>query len=263
MYLPAGYESSDSEDYYYDGFTTSKPKIQPKKIEKSPMEQMKDRLLLNLRNNELHAIKEELDCGAVKGFDIDEYLDGRWSLLYHACFLGLPDIVQYLIEERGANTNVTENCETPLMVACYSDAKSDQVLKVVKLLIKESTIISSSNLTGVTALMFASSHGHVEVVKYLLSLNDSFDAIDNEGQNALFYAIDGKNLEIAKILIAAGIDLSVVNKFGYTANHYALDENQLEIAELFPPEEVKYETPSTFVSYNRFEDLIPGINGEM
>lgn len=259
--LPAGYEeSSNSEDDFEDGFYHSKPKVKPKIIEKSPKDLMKERLLQHLSGNNLNAIKEELDHGPVKGFDIDEPVDSRWTLLFQACFLARPDIVQYLIEERGADTSPNEAGESPLMVVCYSNGDSDDVLKIAQLLIKNSTNISLSNTAGVTALMFASSHGHIEVVKYLLTLNDAFDAIDNECKNALFHAIEGKQKEIAKILIDAGTDLNVTNNFGFTAKHFAYEDNQLEIVELFPEEVYEYQTPSAFMSYNRFEDLIPGMS---
>lgn len=259
--LPAGYEeSSNSEDDFEDGFYFSKPKVKSKIIEKTPKELMKERLTQHLNDNNLSALKEELDHGPVKGFDIDEPVNSRWSLLFQACSLARPDVVQYLIEERGVDTSPNEDGESPLMVACYSNGDSDDVLKIAKLLIKNATNISLSNTAGITALMFASSHGHIEVVKYLLSLNDAIDAIDNDSKNALFHAIEGKQKEIAKILIDAGIDVDVANNFGFTAKHFAYEENQLEIVELFPEEVYEYQTPTAFMSYNRFEDLIPGMS---
>lgn len=261
-FVPAGYESSGSDEDF-DGYYENRVKTPKKIIEKPALELMKDRLMQQVKADDLNGIKNELDHGVVKGFNIDDQLDNRWNLLYHACFLARSSIAKFLIEERGACTNLTEESETPLIVACYSEGDSEEVLKIVKLLIKESTIISSSNSAGITALMFASSRGHIEVVRYLLSLNDAYDAIDNEGKNALFHAIDGKQVEIAKVLLGAGIDLSVVNQFGCTAKQYAVDENQVEIAELFPPEVYRYETPGSFLSYNRFEDLIPSSKSDV
>jgi ankyrin repeat protein len=146
------------------------------------------------------------------------------------------------------------------MVACYSSEDSEKVLAVVKVLVEASASISSANLLGITPLMFAASHGHTSTVSYLLSLNDSFDAIDNEGKNALFHAIDGKHEEISKILIDAGIDLNVANKYGVTAKNYARNEHCDTILDLFPPEIERYQTPSSYLSYNKFENLIPGMS---
>lgn len=257
--LPAGFESSDSDgDFWDDGYVNAKPSNVPKTIAKPPLALKKEKLLELVRANQLKAIQEELDHGAVKGFNIDEPLDGRWNILFHACRLGFSEIVDFLINERGACIKTTESSETLLMVACYSQADSAEVYKVVKSLTDKSAMISSPDIYGVTALMFACSNGHVEVVKHLLSLNDSYDAIDNEGKNALFHAVDGKSAEIAKCLVEAGIDLTVTDKFGVSAKQYAADELQSEIVAIFPPEEFKYQIPCNFIGYNRFEDLIPG-----
>lgn len=259
--VPAGYEFSDSdEDSDENGFYSNKSRFKQNIVVKSPMELMKERLLQNLNNKDLNAIKEELDHGPVKGFDIDEPIDSYQNLLYHACSLALPEIVKYLVEQRGADTSVNETGETPLIVACYSETNSDDVLEVVKILIQASTNISAANLQGITALMLASQRGHFVVVQHLLSLNDAIDAIDNDGKNALFHAIDGKQKEIAALLIDHGIDLNVFNNDGFTAKHYAIDEYQHEIVKLFPEEIEQYSTPSSFMNYNKFQDLIPGMS---
>lgn len=266
-YLPGGYESDSDDDYlcYGDYESSSKPKFEPVAIVKSPLELKKEALLVHLKENQLDAIKDELDHGPCKGFDIDEKLDGRWNLLYHACDLGRSEILEYLIEERGVNVHMTEGDadDSPLMVACCSHADPTEVLKVVKVLVGQNVNVRASNNYGVTPLMLASSRGHVEVVKCLLSLNDSFDAIDNEGRNALFHAVEGKQVEVAKILMKTGIDLNVVNKYGDSAKDYASNDNNLEILELFPPEVYQYVPPPSFISYNRFEDLIPELTTDV
>lgn len=264
MFVPAGYELSESEDEYgfgHDESTNNSTKVDHH-VDKSPMELKRERLLEHVKSNQLLSLNEELDSEP-KGFDIDEPVDGHWNLLYHACHLALADIVQFLIEERGACVNMREKDETPLMVACYSSADLGEVFKVVKALIKKSTIISSSNLNGFTPLMYASRQGNIEVVKYLLSLNDAYDALDNERCNALFHAIECNHLDVAKLLIAAGTDLSVTNKNGLTAKEFARNEYHFDFFDLFPPEPYRYETPSDFLSYNRFEDLIPDLSRDV
>lgn len=259
MYVPAGYESTDSEDDYYmfdNAKQKSESNIVSQPVELSLMELKKQKLLQHLKDNKVDSLREVLD-GEPKGFDIDETVDGHWNLLYHACFLALPDIVEFLIDERGACINMTENYETPLMVACYSKAEKSDVFKVVKALVKPTTIIGSANLYGTTPLMFASRQGNLEVVNFLISHKDAYDAIDNEGNNALFHAIEGKHLEVAKRLVKTGIDLTVVNKFGLTAKDFVENEYLFKFRELFPSEPQRYEPPPRYLSYSCFEDLIP------
>ncbi|CRL05835.1 CLUMA_CG018862, isoform A [Clunio marinus] len=258
-YYPAGYEYSDSDDSYYcwDGTNSSPSKYQMDALHKSPNELMQEILLSSLHSNNLEAFKEKLDRDSKLGFNIDEKIDWNWNLLYHACSSGRSQFVEYLINERGACVDLTADSMTPLMVTCSADAKSEEILKIVKLLVNKGASIRISNTFGETALMLASKKGYANVVKYLISLNDSFDAIDNEGKNALFHAIDGQHVDTAKILIENGINLNVINRYGCDARNYALNENLIEIYGLFPPQEYKYQVPGSFLSYNRFEDIIP------
>lgn len=252
------YDSDEGFGQVFGGFKNNKMPVKPIAIIRSPLDLKKERLLDHLKNNDLRGMKAELDQTPAIGFDIDETVDEKWNLLYHACYLGLHEIVKYLIDDRGACINMFENGETPLMAACKSSADSEDVLRVVKTLILDSTIISVGDAYGVTPLMFACASGHVGVVKYLLSQNDAVNAIDNERKNALFHAIESKNLEITKMLIAANIDLVVTNIFGDTAKDIAISENLTEIVDLFPSEVVQYQPPFNFMSYNRFEDLPTG-----
>lgn len=265
MFVPAGYEfeedsDMDSMDGCGDEPTKANRSTDP--VTLSPMELKKKNLLEHLKSNSLDSLRKELDAEP-RGFDIDEAVDGHWSLLFNACFLGLPEVVKFLIEERGASSKISVFGETPLMIACYSSADPEAILDIVKSLIERSASISTSNINGITALMFASRQGHLGVVEYLLSLNDSFDAIDNEGNNALFHAIEGKHFEIAKLLIEAGIDITVRSKRGITAKELASNENLEEFLELFPSEPYQYEVPTEYVNYNRFEDLIPFLSQDM
>jgi len=190
---PAGDETSeDSDDAFFgprepSGEPQGEPQIKPPPIvDDTNQRDTKFRLEEHLKKNDLKAIQQELNSDFLNGFDIDSELGTEWNMLYHACYLGHVEIVQYLVEERGATINLTKQSETPLMVACQSEEDSDKVFQIVKTLMKETTIINSSNRNGVTPLMFASKNGHAEVVKYLLLNHDTYDAIDNDGNNVSY-----------------------------------------------------------------------------
>lgn len=263
--VPAGLELSDSEDEYYDDYPANKSNGHSSKTSKSPKQIFAEKLATCVLENDLTALQSALTSAEAKGFNIDEPLDGRWSgwnLLYEACHLARVDFVRYLVETRGADPRASETGETALMVACYSEASSEDVFEVVKILVTVPLIIAASNDSGVTALMFASKAGHIEVVRYLLlhSPANAINAVDNEGMNALFHAIGGKRTEVAELLIRSGIDLTACNMFGLTAKHFAIEDDQQDIIGLFPMEDEKYQTPGAYMSYNRFEDLIPGMS---
>lgn len=267
-YMPGGYESDTDNDELYlsdydDHSRSSRSKVtRSVDVKKTPLELKKEALLTALKENQLDTIKKELNQRS-EGFDIDDKLDEKWNLLYHACNLGRSEILKFLIEERGVDPNIMDGDDSAFLVACSSQADSSEVIQVVNVLMDNNVNFRASNNYGVTPMMSACAKGHIEVVKCLILTNDSFDAIDNEGRNALFYAIDGKQVEIARILIEAGIDLSVVNMFGESAKRYAGNDNNLKILELFPPEIQHYQPPSNFLSYNRFKDLIPELTTDM
>lgn len=260
--VPAGAESDDDE-YDYDDEYYYKDKSSVVKEVQTPLEAKKTRLIEALKKNDLLEVQNELDHGQPKGFDIDETIDDHWNLLFHACFMGLPDIVEYLIEERGAFVNFDINSESPTLAACRSQAGPELVLKVVQVLAKNAAAFRATDMYGTSPLMVTCSAGHVEVVKFLLSLNDSIDAIDNEGKNSLFHAIDGKSVEVAKLLINRGINLNHTNTYGASAKEYAMSEERADIVELFPAEIEHFHVPVNFANYNRFEDLIPMDNSEV
>lgn len=258
--VPAGFELSDSEDEFFGEYLINKPSGHSSKKSKSPKQIFAETLATCVLENNLIALQSVLTSTEAKGFNIDEPLEGGWNLLSQACNQARVDVVRYLVEKRGADPRASETGETALMVACYSEASSEDVFEVVKILVTEPSIIVASNTSGVTALMFASKAGHIEVVRYLLLHGpaNAINAVDNEGMNALFHAIGGKRTEVAEVLISSGIDLTACNMYGLSAKHYAIEENQQDIIELFPKEDEKYQTPGAYMSYNRFEDLIPG-----
>jgi ankyrin repeat protein len=80
---------------------------------------------------------------------------------------------------------------------------------------------------------------------------------------ALFHAIENNRYSAAKLLIETGIDLTVQNKFGQTAQSFAESENREEILSLFPKKEISYEIPIAYMSYNRIQDIVPLVKGEV
>lgn len=256
-FAPAGYEDEYDDEYDdWDDYGENMGEKVKFTATKSPIELKKARLIELVRAGNLIEIREELDHGLPKGLDIDEKLDGRWNLLFYSCHFGAADLVEFLIEERGASITVEEDTETPLMVACSSQENSENLLRIAKLLVHVGCNFRMADCYGVTPLMRAANRGHLEVVKFLLA-RDSMDAIDNEGQNALFHAIGGKKFEVAKLLIDKGINLNIRSSLKLSAREYAIDENQLDIVGLFPPVEEKILLPGFFTNYSRFEDLIP------
>ena len=82
--------------------------------------------------------------------------------------------------------------ETALMLA-----SSEGHLEIVKLLIEKGADVNVKNEDGKTALTLASRYGHLEVVKYLVENGADVNSKENDGDTALYYA---KTEEIKEVL---------------------------------------------------------------
>ena len=94
-------------------------------------------------------------------------------------------------------------CATPLYMAAYKGEPS----KVSDLLRKGVKINEVS--MGATALMVASSEGHVEIVKMLLDSGADPNIVVNEVNTALEWAANAKHPDVVKLLLERGADLDL------------------------------------------------------
>ena len=64
--------------------------------------------------------------------------------------------------------------------------------------------VDAVNRQGLTALMFAAWHGHVDVIEYLLDHGADMHVVDSFGDNALGYAEKYNEAKAADYLISRG-----------------------------------------------------------
>uniref|UniRef100_A0A182NDE9 ANK_REP_REGION domain-containing protein n=1 Tax=Anopheles dirus TaxID=7168 RepID=A0A182NDE9_9DIPT len=258
MYLPAGYDDSDDDDFDDFGYICSsypgtKPK--PPKLEQTPTEDY-DALLYN-------AILDDDLAETKRIIEQDEYfrcggtLRQGWPALFYACFEAKQDIVEYLVQELQIDVNRQYSLQTALMIACSSTQPTEQVFQVVRLLLDNGAIIGVLDQYGCSPLMFACKEGHLAVVKEIVAESSLLSA-DNEGNTALFYAVNNNRLDVVKVLLRAGAQTHTVNRQGYTPKQCAMNRNYAEIAELLPAEETPYELPAKYLSYSTFHNFIHG-----
>ena len=108
--------------------------------------------------------------------------------------------------------------ETALMLA-----SSEGHLEMVKLLVE-----NGADYTN--ALRLASREGHLEIVKLLIENGANINAKDNDGETALMRASYNGHLEVVKYLIENGADVNIKdNYYGITALDFARDEEIKEV----------------------------------
>ena len=77
-------------------------------------------------------------------------------------------------------------------------------IKVVKFLLKAKLMINECDIRNRTAIMYACMKGHIKIVKTLLADNASLRKVDFEGKSALTLAVENGHNDVAKLLLQSG-----------------------------------------------------------
>lgn len=203
-------------------------------------------------------------------FDVNEPVRNcDWTPLMMACQVRHVDLVKYLLFELNADPNANSNDMTALILVCcgkmnlYADdaennsEEESKVLQICEWLIQRQAMINKINLRRETPLMYASLQGFVSVIQLLLNNRAILEACDNDGKTALFYAVNNNRFEATKLLIEAGALIDTEDAFQNTPKRLAMEKGFDDIVALFPPDPIIECVPSSFHSYQTFQDLIP------
>lgn len=157
---------------------------------------------------------------------------GNGSPLTEALALGEPEIAELLIHA-GADVNARDDCGShpAYYAASHSD---DEMLSVLKELVRRGADVRSSNIGGETPLHSACywEGTHIKIVRYLLEHGADANAIDDSGDTPLHflaYLPEPSALETAKVLVEHGAKTNVKNKKGQTAADVAWAHHKTEL----------------------------------
>jgi hypothetical protein len=106
-----------------------------------------------------------------------------YSPLLLACYRGNNDVAKFLIDN-GSDVNGKSKFGTPLM-ACIVKRNNE----IAKLLIEKKANLNFSDLSGMTALIYAVNFKNYEMVSLLVKADVAVDFKDSKNQSALDYAI--------------------------------------------------------------------------
>jgi len=107
-------------------------------------------------------------------------------------------------------------------------------------LVATGTDINSKDDEGMTALMCAALHGHVEVAQYLVEAGAALNTARDDGKTALMFAAEKGHVELAQYLVGAGADLAARTGGSYaiclgtafkTALMLAAENGNVEVAQ--------------------------------
>jgi serine/threonine-protein phosphatase 6 regulatory ankyrin repeat subunit B len=129
---------------------------------------------------------------------------------------------------RALELAVTHDGNTPLLSACYERQSA-----AVKLLCSLGADVNSSNHSGDTALLVASTHGDVPLLRFLLQQNGvKVNHSNSEGRTAVTQAILSGVSAAVTLLLEHGGDAYVVNSRGQGAMFAAVGRGHLHIVQL-------------------------------
>uniref|UniRef100_A0A1B6MB21 SAM domain-containing protein n=2 Tax=Graphocephala atropunctata TaxID=36148 RepID=A0A1B6MB21_9HEMI len=213
------FEFSDSNDYFYKN----------KKVCFDELPESKESLFYSaLKYEKIDTMKSML----ANGFHVDQPLSGGWSPLMHACSFCFVPAIEFLIKAQ-ANVNFNKELFTPMMALCNSSSTNEEeLLKCLDLLLKHGANVNATDRHASTALMYASSCGHLELVRRLLENKCDVNIQDTEGWSALFHAVVGGHEDVVQLLLQGKARLDLIDRRRRTAFQLALEKGYEDIAKL-------------------------------
>ncbi len=152
--------------------------------------------------------------------------------LHYAAYAGNVNIVHFFLDKGGLKVDVrAKNNETPLHLACFSDACAS--VGVVKALCYRNANDQARNNDLRIPLYHAVHNGHVDIVSFLISLNkNSVNSTDINGNSPLLWACSRSavgSLESVKLLCKNGAHINETNQARYNAACLAAKHGHLDI----------------------------------
>ncbi|KAJ5758931.1 hypothetical protein N7520_006087 [Penicillium odoratum] len=158
---------------------------------------------------------------------IDEKGNKGRTALVAACGTGNVDIVQKLLDNGADHTITDDDGQTPL-----GTSSAIGHYEVTKLLLISGANIESANARLVTPLYCASFKGHLPVVKLLLDHGANIEAHDINDWTPLHSAVAEGHIDTVKLLLDKGADVSFPNISGIVPLYTAARKGMIAMTRL-------------------------------
>ena len=154
---------------------------------------------------------------------LDVQCKGGFTSLHRAADLGLPSLVQYLLQEGALIAAHDDRGSTPLHHAALRGH-----LEVTKKLVLGGALVDVEANNGFTALDEAATAGQKEVAEFLLDNGARVTHRAEDSWTALHRAARGAHLDLAVLLLERGAEILAKDLKGNTPLHHAARAGSLQ-----------------------------------
>jgi ankyrin repeat protein len=175
-----------------------------------------------------------------KGADITITDQDGITALHHACYAGIFDIVQKLVDKT-EKIDSHHSKSTSLHFACFSSRSKEQ-LDIIKLLVERGTNVNAKDSTDNTPLHYLCKNYETtkETVLYLIKKGANVNLRSHINRTPLHNACEVCNYDVVEALVENGAVMNVVDDDTHTplmealATEYTeLKDKSIKILELF------------------------------
>ncbi|XP_037803391.1 kinase D-interacting substrate of 220 kDa-like isoform X2 [Penaeus monodon] len=182
-------------------------------------------LIWAARNNHSDVVKVLLEAGADPNIENWNFGD---DALGWAAYNGHPTIVQDLLNSGADIGHVDADGDTALLLAVRGNR-----LEVARILLDRGAYVNTQNNDGWNIVIQATYNDNLDMLRLAIQAGTSLDAkTARYGDTALMWATSLGHLESMRELLAAGAEVDLENNIGYTALSMSITLNQPEAAKI-------------------------------
>ncbi|XP_047488056.1 kinase D-interacting substrate of 220 kDa-like [Penaeus chinensis] len=182
-------------------------------------------LIWAARNNHSDVVKVLLEAGADPNIENWNFGDDP---LGWAAYNGHPTIVQDLLNAGADIGHVDGDGDTAFLLAVRGNR-----LEVARSLLSSGAVVNVQNNDGWNAVIQAAYNDNLDLLRLVIQAGGSLNEKTKKyGDTALMWASSLGHLEIMRELLAAGAEVDLENNNGYTSLSMSITQNQPEAAKI-------------------------------
>jgi len=175
---------------------------------------------------DLKMVKEAVHNGADVNYHANT--DSKDSVLMMACWFCKPNIVEFLLEQKGIDVHYKNTCNQSAIH--YASMKG--FIKIIKVLLAAGSSLEVQDSKGYTPIICAAQFGHTAVMDYYKRKGANLFHRDGEDHTILHWTAYNKHPLATSWILNEGVDIHLQDSRGRTAIHWAAKQGNSDILKL-------------------------------